>query len=68
MVTGFVPTQKYSVGRLENPTKDDEQFDDVVDAEITAIERSIDDGVWAVWENKTDEIIAIVYQQHTYHP
>jgi hypothetical protein len=64
----FVIEKKYSIGRLERPQPDDEQFDDFVDAEVKAIEESIDDAVWAVWENESGEILAIVYMQVVYRP
>ena len=60
--------KKYSIGALVMPGKDDPQFDDYGKAEEAAIAASYDDGVWAVWENESGEIQAIVYQQMVYTP
>ena len=38
----------FSIGNPNNPTKDDARFEDQEDAEVAAIEASIDDSVWAV--------------------
>jgi hypothetical protein len=64
----FQIREAYSIGRLESPAPDDQQFAEPQTAEIAAVEASFDDGVWAVWENKTGEILAIVYQQTIYQP
>ncbi|MBA7589737.1 hypothetical protein ES708_31826 [subsurface metagenome] len=59
---------EYSIGHLLVPEKDDPQFDDYGKAEEAAIAASYDDGVWAVWENESGEIQAIVYQQQVFTP
>lgn len=56
----------FSIGHLERPTGEDRQFDTREEAEIAAIEESYDDGVRAVWDNDSGEILAIVYQQTVY--
>ena len=64
----FVIRERYSTGRLESPTEDDDQFAGFMEAEIAATEASIDDAVWAVWENTTGELLAICYQQQCFRP
>lgn len=66
--TGFIVKELYSIGRLESPSLDDAQYETVQEAEIAAIEASIDDGVWAVWENDSGDVLAIVYQSEVYKP
>src|SRR3989304_4449210 len=63
----FEIKERYSIGRLEYPAEDDEQFKELPDAEQTAIEASVDDAVWAVWENESGELMMIAYQQTTSH-
>ena len=58
----------YSIGDLERPKRTDRRFEDVEEAEIAAIEASIDDGIWAVWDDNDRQVLAIVYQQDIYHP
>lgn len=60
--------EKFSIGRLEYPRADDDQYAEFMKAELAAIEYSIDDSVWAVWENESGEVLSIVYQTITYRP
>ena len=64
----FKIRQPYSFGRLLTPAPDDQQFAELEAAIIAAIETSGDDCVYGVWENKTGELLAIVYQQTIYQP
>ena len=64
----FIIKETYSIGRLESPHPDDEQYSDFEEAEMAAIVASIDDGVWGVWDNKRGEVMAIAYQQIAYRP
>lgn len=64
----FKIREAHGIGRLESPAEDDRQFAEFEDAEIAAIEASIDDGVWAVWENKTGEVLSVIYQRIAYRP
>ncbi len=64
----IVIRERYSIGRLESPAEDDDQFAGFMEAEVAAIEASIDDAVWAVWENTTGELLAICYQQTAFRP
>ena len=56
----------YSVGRLFSPTKEDEHFEDYEEAEVKAIENSIDDDVWAVRDEETGNVESIAYQGYIY--
>lgn len=52
----------FSVGVLIHPSKDDERFEELEDAEEAAIKASIDDDVWGVWEDDGGELQSIAYQ------
>jgi hypothetical protein len=58
----------FSIGDPRNPTSEDENFETQDEAEAAAIKSSFDDCVWAVWENITGEIVALVFDQTTYYP
>lgn len=58
---------KFSVGHLEYPKEDDEQFNDELEAEAAAIKASRNDSIWAVWDNESGEVLSIVYQEIAYH-
>jgi hypothetical protein len=60
--------QQYSVGRLLSPGPEDHQFAELEAAEVAASDASGDDCVYGVWENKTGELMAIVYQQTVFSP
>ncbi len=56
----------YSIGDLRHPKPTDPQFNDADTAIRAAVAASVDDWVWAVWDNDTGEILAIVYQGIAY--
>lgn len=56
----------YKIGILHNPTGDGEQFDELEDAEEAAIENSIDDGIWGVWNIESRELVSIAYAQELF--
>ena len=56
----------YSIGDPENPTSADESFETVEAAEIAAIEKSFDDHIWCVWENKSGEVLSLIFQQQVF--
>lgn len=56
----------YSVGILTSPQKDDERFDELEEAETKAMENSIDDDTWGVWDDKSGELLSIAYQSQVY--
>jgi hypothetical protein len=51
----------FSIGDPYNPTEDDARFENKADAEIAAIGASIDDRVWAVWDDETGEVVALAF-------
>jgi hypothetical protein len=52
----------FSAGHLVSPRPDDPRFKEWAQAEQVAVDRSVDDDVWAVWQDDSGEILAIVYQ------
>lgn len=56
----------YRVAVLERPNDDAEFFDEIEDAEERAINESVDDSVYGVWENESGELVSIVYQQRVF--
>lgn len=58
----------FSIGNPNNPTKDDPRFDEQEDAEVAAIEVSVDDGVWAVWDDEDGEVVALAFGRVIFNP
>ncbi len=58
----------FSAGHLTSPLPTDQLFGEYADAEKTAIDGSIDDDVWSVWEDESGEVRAVIYQQIAYVP
>ena len=58
----------FSAGYLTNPRPDDPRFKEYSDAAQAAVDRSADDSVWAVWQDDSGEILAIVYQGQVFTP
>jgi len=58
--------EMYRVAVLERPNDDAEFFDEIEDAEERAINESVDDSVYGVWENESGELVSIVYQQRVF--
>ncbi|MBI5031617.1 MAG: hypothetical protein HZB51_13900 [Chloroflexi bacterium] len=59
---------KFSAGHLTNPQPRDQRFEKFDEAMYAACDRSKDDDAWAVWEDESGEILAIVYQQQVFTP
>jgi hypothetical protein len=57
----------YQVGALKYPEVGDPEFEADHDAEIAAIEMSLDDDVYGVWDKENGELISIVYQQQVFY-
>ncbi len=57
-----------SAGHLITPQPSDQRFEKYDDAVNAAINGSADDEVWAVWEDESGEVRAVVYQQIVYLP
>jgi hypothetical protein len=58
----------FSAGHLTDPHPDDPRFKEYADAAQVAVKRSVDDDVWAVWQDESGEILAIVYQGEVFTP
>ncbi len=58
----------FSAGHLTSPIPSDQRFSQYGDAEQAAIAGSSDDDVWAVWEDQSGEVRAVVYQEIVYLP
>jgi hypothetical protein len=58
----------FSAGHLTDPQPDDPRFKEYTDAARAAVDRSVDDDVWAVWQDDSGEILAIVYQDQVFTP
>lgn len=59
---------RFSAGHLTDPQPGDQRFEKFDDAMNAAIEGSKDDDAWAVWEDESGEILAVVYQQQVFTP
>lgn len=46
----------YSIGNPLTGEKQEEQFEELEDAEIAALEASIDDALWGVWDEDDGEL------------
>jgi len=58
----------FSAGTLDEPgSEDNERFVDFTEAERAAKAGSIDDHVWAVWDDDDGEIMVIAYQRILYY-
>lgn len=58
----------FSAGHLTNPQPGDQRFEKFDNAVNAAINGSKDDDVWAVWEDDSGEILAVIYQQQVFTP
>lgn len=56
-----VETRIYKVSRIEHSEHDAEWFGDYEEAEIRAIEHSLDGEFWGVWDNR-DCLESIAYE------
>lgn len=51
----------FSVGHLTNPQSNDERFPTYEQALSNALSKCNDDDVWAVWDDQTGNVEAIIY-------
>ena len=51
----------YSIGDPNMPTPEDRRFDELIDAEDAAVEATIDDHVWAVWNDENGEVLCLAF-------
>jgi len=57
----------YSIGCPTSPREDDPRFADLGQAIAAAVQHSYDDDIWAVWEDDSGELLALVYQQQVFY-
>jgi hypothetical protein len=61
--------QPFSIGTLDNPRDNDQQFDTRGQAQAVATDQSChNDRIMAVWDNETGEVLAIAYAGILYTP
>lgn len=58
----------FSAGHLTSPLPNDQRFAQYADAEQAAVNGSVDNDVWSVWEDESGEVRAVIYQQIVYLP
>lgn len=57
----------YSIGNPLTGHKEKVRFDDIEDAEIAALEASIDDALSGVWDEDNGELVSLAYQQRIFN-
>jgi len=67
-VPPFTIREKFSVGRLEYPRHDDEQYPTQEAAELHGIGMMVTETPLGVWENETGELRAIIYENTVFRP
>jgi hypothetical protein len=58
----------FSAGHLTSPRPDDPRFNEYTEVEQAALDGSVDDSAWAIWQDDSGEILAIVYRGQVYTP
>lgn len=56
----------YSIGNPLNGEKQEEQFEELEDAEIAALEASVDDGLWGIWDEDDGELVSLAFGQRVF--
>lgn len=56
----------YSIGDPFTGKRTDMRYKNQEDADIAAIEASVDDHVWAVWDEDDGELVALVFQERVF--
>jgi hypothetical protein len=56
----------YSIGNPLTGEKQEEQFEELEDAEIAALEASIDDALWGVWDEDDGELVSLAFGQRIF--
>lgn len=51
----------YSIGNPITGSKEPENFEELDDAETAAVEASIDDSLWGVWDNDDGELVSLAF-------
>jgi hypothetical protein len=56
----------FKIGNPLTGFKEDETYEEVEDAEEAAINASIDDSLWGVWDEETKDWLSLVFMQTLY--
>jgi hypothetical protein len=57
----------YSIGNPMTGAKEEERFEELEDAEVAALEASIDDALWGVWDEDDGELVPLAFQQKVFN-
>jgi hypothetical protein len=57
----------YSIGNPITGNKEEERFEELDDAEIAALEASIDDALWGVWDEDDGELMSLAFGQKVFN-
>ena len=56
----------FSIGNPETGKRTDMRYEKQELADIAAIEASIDDQIWAVWDEDDGELVALAFQERLF--
>lgn len=56
----------FSIGDPETGKRTDMRYETVELADIAASEASVDDHVWAVWNEDDEELVSLVFQERVF--
>jgi hypothetical protein len=56
----------YRIGNPLTGAKEPEEYEELEDAEIAAIQASIDDGLWGVWDEDDGELVSLAFGQRVF--
>lgn len=57
----------YSIGNPITGEKQEDRFEELEDAEVAALEASIDDSLWGVWDEDDGELISLAFGQKVFN-
>lgn len=56
----------YSIGDPHIGKRTDMLYEDQESADIAAIEASVDNHIWAIWDEDDGELVALVFQERVF--
>lgn len=56
----------FIIGSPLTGTKEPERYKELEDAEIAALEASIDDSLWGVWDEEDGELVSLAFEQKVF--
>lgn len=57
----------YTIGNPLTGKKEEKRFEELEDAEIAALEASIDDALWGVWDEDDGELVSLAFGQRVFN-